>query len=78
MKSRTSVPLRIRAICEYTILRNLMIMFFFLVAFSPAVLLTSRMYFADGVFKASEASIFDIGMHITVGIGDRIRCSLGG
>jgi len=39
MKSRTKAVLRIRVICEYTILRYLMIMFSFLVAmFSfPAV-----------------------------------------
>jgi len=42
MKSRTSATLRTRAICEYTILRLLMIMFSFLAAmFSfPAVFLT--------------------------------------
>jgi len=32
MKSRTSAALRIRAICEYTILRTFMIMFSFLAA----------------------------------------------
>jgi len=35
MKSRTSATLRIRALCEYTILRLLMIMFSFLAAMFP-------------------------------------------
>jgi hypothetical protein len=35
MKSRTSATLRVRAICEYTILRLFMIMFSFLAAMFP-------------------------------------------
>jgi hypothetical protein len=66
MKSRTSTALRIRVICEYTILRTFMTMFSFLVAmFSfPAVFLTSWACFADGAFhQASEAGVSDTGMH---------------
>jgi len=51
MKSKTTAVLRIRAICEYTILRYLMIMFSFLVAmFLSLRSFTSQACFAEEAF----------------------------
>jgi len=59
MKSRTSAALRIRAICEYTILRTFTIMFSFLVAMFSFTCGLSRQLvcFADEAFIASEAGV---------------------
>jgi hypothetical protein len=65
MKSRTSAILRILLICEYTILRNLMIMFSFLVAMSfPAVLFTSGACFVDEAFELLKRASLILGMHL--------------
>jgi len=64
MKSRTKAVLRIRAICEYTILRYLMIMFSFLVAmFLSLRSFTSQACFADEALKFLKRASLISGMH---------------
>ena len=67
MKSRTSATLRIRAICEYTILRLFTIMFSFLVAmFSFPADFPSIICRADGAFnKLLKRGVLILGMHFT-------------
>jgi len=66
MKSRTRAILRIRVICEYTILRHLMIMFSFLVAMFPSLRsFTSGACFATGAFKLLKRASLILGMHFS-------------
>jgi len=66
MKSRTSATLRIRAICEYTILRLLMIMFFLSGCDVSFLRFSYDHWRTDGAFnKLLKWASLILGLHFT-------------